>query len=78
MVTQKLGLPTWSYFTLLPVDLKLQPPFDELANGGHDPFPRFHDTDIDITVVCITAKLVSPLFQLLIQFVQNYVRSNWG
>ena len=57
----------------LPVDLEMQPALEEFGDRGHHPLARGLGANIDVHIVGITAKAVTPCLQHLVQVVQKKV-----
>src|SRR5229473_3564827 len=63
--------------TLGLVYLELELLFDEARNALHHPLTRAFAANVDVTVVRITNKAVSPVLQFAVEFVEHEITQQW-
>ncbi len=73
-VAQKLPLPRTRNRALGRVDRELEHVRQKLGDARHDPFTCRFASDVDVTVVRVTAEGVAPAFQFPIQSREQDVR----
>src|SRR5215471_8524777 len=71
--SEKLALLRSRHRTLLVVHLELESLCDELRDAVHHPLTRPFGTDVDVAIVRISNKPVSPALQLPVEFVEHEV-----
>src|SRR5580700_7619353 len=70
---QELALLRLRYRAFRLVDLQPQLPGQEPAHRGHDPFTGAAAANIDIAVVRVAAKAVTPSGQFLVEIVEHEI-----
>ena len=79
-VAQKRSLPRTVYRTFTLVDREFEPLGQVAGDGGHNPFAACPRCNVDVAVVGVSAKAMTPSFQFLVQFVKEDVgqqRGDW-
>jgi hypothetical protein len=77
-VAKKLAVPRTVHPALSLIGLKPQLIFQIPLDRGHHPFPGRPSSHVNVTVVGIPAEAMAPLFQFLVEIVQQDVAEQRG